>query len=164
MRLAVRLHPSPCRAGSPDPEPFYRGGGRARTTEGGRCLSVFSRSPRGDNYRSGVMKHSHLVYFNQRTYVNTKTVPLGSRHFMVLGRKDRGGYSTPPLTKREPTQERCSYAHRSTTTFFCVKKSTASQLCPCKSPKKLSFQPLNGKNAMGAATPMLIPMLPICAS
>ena len=162
MRLAVRPHPPPCSSGSPAPDPF--GIGRSRTTEGGRCLSVFSRSPSWDNYRNGVMKPSQLVYFNQRTYVNTKTVLFGSPHFMALGRKDRGGYSTPPLTKREPTQERCNYAHRSTTTFFCVKKSTASQLCPCKSPKKLSFQPLNGKNAMGAATPMLIPMLPICAS
>ncbi len=56
------------------------------------------------------------------------------------------------------------YAQRSTTTFFCVKNSTASLPCPCISPKKLSFHPLKGKNAIGAATPRLIPMLPISAS
>src|SRR2546429_6039247 len=38
--------------------------------------------------------------------------------------------------------------------------STASSPCPCKSPKKLSFQPLNGKKAIGAAIPTLMPTLP----
>jgi hypothetical protein len=29
-------------------------------------------------------------------------------------------------------------------------------LCPCRSPKKLSFQPLKGKNPKDAATPIFI--------
>ena len=33
-----------------------------------------------------------------------------------------------------------------------------------RSPKKLSFHPLNGKYAMGAATPILMPILPAGAS
>src|SRR5260370_4501921 len=52
-----------------------------------------------------------------------------------------------------------SLGQRSTTTFFCVKNSTASSPCPCRSPKKLSFQPLNGKKAIGAAIPTSMPTL-----
>ena len=36
----------------------------------------------------------------------------------------------------------------------------ASLPCACKSPKKDCFHPENGKNAMGAATPMLTPTIP----
>ena len=60
MRLAGRPHHS-CRSGSPDPDPF--GIRRSRTTEvGARCaasprFSIGIRSPRGDNYHNGVMKH-----------------------------------------------------------------------------------------------------------
>src|SRR5262245_20892650 len=50
--------------------------------------------------------------------------------------------------------------HRSTTTFFSVKKSIASRPWACRSPKKLSFHPENGKYAIGAATPRLMPTLP----
>src|SRR5260370_591273 len=36
----------------------------------------------------------------------------------------------------------------------------ASRPCAWRSPKKDSFQPENGKNAMGAATPILTPTIP----
>src|SRR3954449_1736433 len=51
--------------------------------------------------------------------------------------------------------------HRSTITFLSVKNSTASRPCACITPKKLPFHPENGKYAMGAGTPMLIPTLPV---
>src|SRR4029453_10158454 len=57
-----------------------------------------------------------------------------------------------------------SFGQRSTTTFSCVKNSIASRPCACRSPKKLSRAPLNGKNAIGAATPTLTPTLPTSAS
>jgi len=57
-----------------------------------------------------------------------------------------------------------SFGQRSTTTFFWVKNSTASMPWPCRSPKNDSFQPEKGKNAIGAATPMLMPMFPASTS
>ena len=48
--------------------------------------------------------------------------------------------------------------------FFFVKKSTASVPCAWTSPKNESFQPENGKNATGAATPTLTPIMPTCTS
>lgn len=57
-----------------------------------------------------------------------------------------------------------SFGQRSTTTFVCVKNSKACRAWPCSVPKHDSFQPLKGNSAIGAATPMLIPMLAASAS
>ena len=50
------------------------------------------------------------------------------------------------------------------TTLRSVKKRIESLPCAFTSPKKLCLLPPNGKNAIGAATPMLTPMLPAFAS
>src|SRR5262249_30647251 len=50
--------------------------------------------------------------------------------------------------------------HRVVVTFSWVKTWTPSLPCMCKSPKKDSFHPLNGNQAIEAGTPMLIPTIP----
>jgi len=57
-----------------------------------------------------------------------------------------------------------SFGQRSTTTFFWVKNSTASIPWPCILPKNDPFHPLKGKKAIGAATPMFMPMFPASTS
>ena len=42
-----------------------------------------------------------------------------------------------------------------------MKNSTASRPCACITPKKLPFQPENGKYAIGAGTPIFTPTLPV---
>lgn len=54
-----------------------------------------------------------------------------------------------------------SLGQRSTITFLSVKNSMASRPCACITPKKLPFHPENGKYAIGAGTPMLMPTLPV---
>src|SRR5919108_5445244 len=54
--------------------------------------------------------------------------------------------------------------YRDVTVFLRVKNSTASGPCACRSPRNESFQPENGKNATGAATPMLTPTIPTSTS
>ena len=46
--------------------------------------------------------------------------------------------------------------YRDVTVFLRVKNSTASHPCTCKSPKKESFHPENGKYAGEAATPVTV--------
>ena len=53
---------------------------------------------------------------------------------------------------------------RLVTVFLRVKNSTASGPCACRSPRNESFQPENGKNATGAATPMFTPTIPASTS
>src|SRR5579859_5599510 len=54
-----------------------------------------------------------------------------------------------------------SRGQRSTITFLSVKNSIASRPCACITPKKLPFHPENGKYAIGAGTPMLMPTFPV---
>src|SRR6266581_272923 len=49
--------------------------------------------------------------------------------------------------------------HLVVVTFCCVKKCTPSLPCMWRSPKKDSFQPLNGNHAMEEGTPMLMPTM-----
>src|SRR6266508_2924879 len=49
--------------------------------------------------------------------------------------------------------------HLAITTLVSVKNWKASLPCPFKSPNKDSPAPPNGKKAMGAAMPMLIPIM-----
>ena len=86
---------------------------------------------------------------------------------LSAGRCFRRSDRTREPRTREPAAQNFrvhSLGQRSTTTFSWVKNSKASRPWPCRSPKKLSRAPLNGKNAIGAATPTLIPTLPTSAS
>src|SRR3990172_683350 len=82
---------------------------------------------------------------------------------------ERGGRGLELDRKSEDGAERrefgtCNihpdHSHRVMTTLLSVKNRIASRPWGWRSPKKESFVPLNGKYAIGAATPMLIPTFP----